>query len=254
MGERVYSVVIGAALGMIKTMKWPVTVVGGEHVPSTGPAIIASNHIGYLDFVFGGYAAREQGRRVRFLAKKEIFDKGGVGWLMRQMGHIPVDRHGAADASVRAAVAALQAGEIIGMFPEATISPSFVPRKGKTGTVRAAWETGAPIVPIAVWGTQRILTKWRPKNFKRNIPIVVVVGEPLEKIEGEDAETATKRLMHRIAELLEHAQRIYPARPSGDSDRWWMPAHLGGTAPTFEEAERRLDEERAARQAKRRQE
>lgn len=253
MGERVYSVVIGAALGLIKTMKWPVTVVGGEHVPSSGPAIIASNHIGYLDFVFGGYAAREQGRRVRFLAKKEIFDKGGVGWLMRQMGHIPVDRHGAADASVRAAVAALQAGEVIGMFPEATISPSFVPRKGKTGTVRAAWETGAPIIPIAVWGTQRILTKWRPKNFKRNIPIVVVVGEPLATIEGEDAEAATKRLMDRITELLEHAQRIYPATPSSDSDRWWLPAHLGGTAPTFEEAEQRLAEDRAEKQAKRRQ-
>ncbi|HVL89512.1 MAG TPA: lysophospholipid acyltransferase family protein [Actinomycetota bacterium] len=251
MGERVYSVVIAGALGMIKSMRWPVTVVGGEHVPASGPAILASNHIGYLDFVFGGYAAREQGRRVRFLAKKEIFDKGGVGWFMRQMGHIPVDRHGAADASVRAAVTALQAGEVIGMFPEATISPSFVPRKGKTGTVRAARETGAPIIPVAVWGTQRILTKWRPRNFKRNIPIVVVVGEPLEMIEGEDAEAATTRLMARITELLEHAQRIYPAKPRGDADRWWLPAHLGGAAPTFEEAERRLAEEQAARKARR---
>jgi len=251
MGERVYSVVIGAALTVIKTMKWPVTVVGGDHVPADGPAVLASNHIGYLDFVFSGYAARERGRRVRFLAKKEIFDKKGVGWLMRQMGHIPVDRHGAADASVRAAVEVLRRGEIIGMFPEATISPSFVPRKGKTGTVRAAWETGAPVIPVAVWGTQRIMTKWRPRNLKRNIPIVVAVGEPLSSVDGEDAETATKRLMEWIAELLTQAQTIYPARPKGDDDRWWLPAHLGGTAPTFEEAEARLVKEQAEKKARR---
>lgn len=251
MGERVYSVVIATAVGVIKAMKWPVTVSGSEHIPASGPAILASNHIGYLDFVFGGYAARDQGRRVRFLAKKEIFDKAGVGWLMRQMGHIPVDRHGAADASVRAAVSALRAGEIIGMFPEATISPSFVPRRGKTGTVRAAWETGAPIIPVAVWGTQRILTKWRPRNFKRNIPIVVVAGEPLDRIDGEDAETATKRLMARIGELLDRAQELYPAKPKNDEDRWWVPAHLGGTAPTVEEADVRLAKEDAERRARR---
>ena len=92
MGRRVYTGVIGVAVGMIKTMRWPVTVIGAEHVPADGPAIIASNHIGYLDFVFSGYAARERGRRVRFLAKKEIFDKPGVGWLMRQMGHIQIGR------------------------------------------------------------------------------------------------------------------------------------------------------------------
>src|SRR5919108_2374101 len=176
MGERVYSVVIGAALGMIRGMRWPVTVIGAEHIPVTGPAVLASNHIGYLDFVFSGYAARGRGRRVRFLAKKEVFDKRGVGWLMRQMGHIPVDRHGAASDSLNAAIAELERGEIIGMFPEATISPSFVPRRGKTGTVRLAQETKSPLIPVAVWGTQRILTKWRPKNLRRRIPIIVNIG------------------------------------------------------------------------------
>lgn len=247
MGKRVYTVVIGAAVGTIRTMDWPVTILGAENIPTDGPAVLASNHIGYLDFVFSGYAARERGRRVRFLAKKEVFDKGGVGWLMRQMGHIPVDREGAASESLAAAVEELRKGEVIGMFPEATISPSFVPRAGKTGTVRLAQLSGAPLLPVAVWGTQRILTKWRPKNFKRHIPIVVNVGTPLSLTADEDAHAATERLMGQIADLLGEAQAAYPVSPASDDDRWWLPAHLGGTAPTPEEAEARLAEQRAAR-------
>lgn len=252
MGERVYTGVIGAALGVIKAMDWPVTVIGAEHIPATGPAVIASNHVGYLDFVFSGYAARERGRRVRFLAKKEVFDKRGVGWLMRQMGHIPVDRAGAAGDSLAAAVDELRRGEAIGMFPEATISPSFVPRRGKTGTVRIAQQAGAPLIPVAVWGTQRIMTKWRPRNLKRHIPIFVVVGEPLELSPDDPPQDATDRLMGRIGELLAEAQKRYPAEPSGDDDRWWLPAHLGGTAPTPEDAEARLERERAERAQRRR--
>lgn len=251
MGERVYSAVIGTAVTLIRTMRWDVTVIGDEHIPTSGPAILASNHIGYLDFIFSGYAARDQGRRVRFLAKKEIFDKRGVGWLMRQMGHIPVDRHGAAHQSMDAAEAELRRGEVIGMFPEATISPSFVPRPAKTGTVRIAQDTGAPLLPVAIWGTQRILTKWRPKNFRRRIPIMVVIGPPLPLDADENPERATERLMREITQLLEKAQANYPAEPRDDADRWWLPAHLGGTAPTPAEAEARLTAERETRAARR---
>jgi 1-acyl-sn-glycerol-3-phosphate acyltransferase len=247
MAEPVYRVVIGAARGLIKTMGWKVIVEGSENIPAEGPAVIATNHIGYLDFVFSGYAAHEQKRLVRFLSKKEIFDKGGVGWLMRKMKHIPVDRFGAPHESFAAAVAALKRGEVIGMFPEATISPSFVPRPGKNGAVRMAQESGAPLIPAAVWGTHRILTKWRPKNFKRKIAIVVNVGKPFTIDPTEDPGEATARLMRRITELLADAQARYPQSPSGEDDRWWVPAHLGGTAPTFEDAEARLAEERRAR-------
>lgn len=251
MGERVYTAVIGTALGMLKGMNWSVRVIGGENIPMSGPAVLASNHIGYLDFVFSGFAARQRGRRVRFLAKKEIFDKRGVGWLMRQMGHVPVDRHGAAKDSLAAAKEQLAHGEIIGMFPEATISPSFVPRRGKTGTVRLAQETGAPLIPVAIWGTQRIMTKWRPKNIRRGIPVVVNVGKPIDVSPGEDAQVVTDQLMESITLLLEEAQARYPHEPSSDDDRWWLPAHLGGTAPTPEDAERRLSEEREDRARRR---
>jgi 1-acyl-sn-glycerol-3-phosphate acyltransferase len=250
-GERTYSVVIGTAAGLLRAMKWTVTVVGEDHIPAEGAAIVASNHIGYLDFIFSGYAARARGRRIRFLAKKEIFDKRGVGWLMRQMGHIPVDRAGAASDSLVAAKDELARGEIIGMFPEATISPSFVPRRGKTGTVRLAQETGAPLIPVAIWGTQRILTKWRPKRFPRGIPVIVNVGKPVDAPAQEDAQAITDELMARIGELLTEAQARYPVEPASDEDRWWLPAHLGGSAPTPEDAERRLTEERAERARRR---
>jgi len=240
MAEPVYRTVIGVARGMIGAMGWDVIVDGAENIPREGPAVIATNHIGYLDFVFSGYAAREQHRLVRFLAKKEIFDKKVPGWLMRKMRHIPVDRFGAPNESFQSAVTALRNGEIVGMFPEATISPSFVPRAGKNGAVRMAQESGAPLIPAAVWGTHRILTKWRPKNFRRKIAIMVNVGKPLDLEPSHDPEEATARLMARINELLADAQARYPQQPASDDDRWWVPAHLGGSAPTVDEAEARL--------------
>lgn len=251
MSEFVYSAVIGTAVGIIRTMRWQITIMGGEHIPDVGPAILASNHISYLDYILAGYATREHGRRIRFLAKQEAFDKRGLGWLMRQMRHIPVDRAGHAAESLTAAVAQLERGEIIGMYPEATISPSFVPRRGKTGTVRLAQETKAPLLPMAVWGGQRVMTKWRPRNLQRKVPMIVNIGPPLALEVDDDPDAATSRLMAEITRLLADAQAAYPEQPASDDDRWWMPAHLGGTAPTPEDAERRLDEERAARAARR---
>jgi 1-acyl-sn-glycerol-3-phosphate acyltransferase len=251
MADPVYRVVVGAARSFIRVMGWKVIVDGVENIPREGPAVIATNHIGYLDFVFSGYAARDQRRLVRFLSKKEIFDKGGVGWLMRKMKHIPVDRFGAPHESFNAAVAALRQGELVGMFPEATISPSFVPRAGKNGAVRMAQAANAPLIPAAVWGTQRIVTKWRPKNFQRKVVIMVNVGKPLDLDASHDPEEATERLMTRINELLAEAQARYPQQPAGDEDRWWMPAHLGGSAPTFEDAEARLAAEHEGRRKKR---
>jgi 1-acyl-sn-glycerol-3-phosphate acyltransferase len=240
MAEPVYRTVIGVARGMIAAMGWDVIVDGAEYIPRKGPAVIATNHIGYLDFVFSGYAAHEQQRLIRFLAKKEIFDKKGPGWLMRKMRHIPVDRFGAPNESFQAAVSALRGGEIVGMFPEATISPSFVPRPGKNGAVRMAQESGAPLIPAAVWGTHRILTKWRPKNFQRKVAIMVNVGKPIDLDATHDPDVVTDQLMARINELLADAQARYPQEPANDEDRWWVPAHLGGSAPTYEEAEAKL--------------
>lgn len=251
--EPVYRPVIGLALGIMKSFKWDVRTTGSEHIPETGPAVIATNHVGYLDFVFVGAAARERKRLVRFLAKAEVFKHRIAGPLMRGMKHIPVDRFGRASQAIDDAVAALKRGEVIGMFPESTISRSFVPAAGKTGAARMAMEAGAPLIPGAVWGSQRILTKGRPKNFQRNVPIIVALGEPIPYEPDDDPEKVTVVLMQKIEELVDRAQRSYPHSPSGPDDAWWLPAHLGGSAPTVEES-LRLNAQEAEERRKRREE
>lgn len=221
-------------------MAWKVVVVGEENIPDEGPTILAINHAGYLDFVFSAWASVfEKKRFVRFLAKKEVFDHPVAGPLMRGMKHIPVDRKGDPSKALDLAVAALQEGEIIGTFPEATINRSFVPGRGKTGTVRMAQASSATIVPVAVWGAHRILTKGRPRNFQRGVAILVNIGESLSVDPDADPRTETDRLMTVIGQLLGEAQEKYPQEPAGEHDRWWLPAHLGGTAPTPEEAQQK---------------
>lgn len=252
--ELVYPPVIGTVLTVFKLMDWDVRVTGVEHIPAEGPGVVATNHVGYLDFVFSGYGVREQGkRRLRFLAKQEIFDNAVAGPLMRGMHHIPVDRAGRASDSLQAAVDALERGELIGMFPEGTISRSFVPLPGKTGAARMAMETGAPLIPGAVWGSQRILTKDRDPNWQRGVTITVTFGAPIPYVPGDDPAEVTDRLMVAIGRLVEEAQRAYPQTPSSDDDRWWLPAHLGGAAPTAEEAERMARRDAEARRKRRQQ-
>lgn len=249
MPELVYRPVIGAALAAFKALDLRIDVAGSEHIPATGGAVIASNHIGYVDFVFTGLAARERhkDRLVRFLAKKEIFDKRVPGMLMRGMGHISVDRDAGAN-SYRGAVAALRGGELIGMFPEATISRSFCLKEFKNGAARMAMEAGVPLVPSIVWGTQRLLTKGRKRELVRHVPILVRVGEPLRPMLTDDATEVTAELKARMQVLLDAAVAEYPDTEAG---AWWLPAHLGGTAPTPEAAAELERADVAARRAKR---
>ncbi|WP_101255991.1 lysophospholipid acyltransferase family protein [Streptomyces barkulensis] len=236
MAELVYPPVIGAARTLFRALDLRFDIDGTEHVPRRGGAVLVSNHIGYLDFVFAGLAARPAKRLVRFMAKESVFRHKVSGPLMRAMKHIPVDRS-QGEHAYRHALKALRSGEIIGVFPEATISQSFTLKNFKTGAARMAQEAGVPLLPVALWGTQRLWTKGHKRDFGRNhFPITIRVGEPLRPVEGESAAKLTERLRDRVQELLEAAQRAYPVRPKGPDDTWWMPAHLGGTAPTPAEA------------------
>ena len=153
---------------------------------------------------------------------------------MRGMHHIPVDRN-AGKAAYDLAVDALRGGEVVGVFPEATISRSFTVKGCKSGAARMAAEAGVPLIPMAVWGTQRLWTKGRPRRLgTRHVPIAILIGEPLLPVPDDDPEKITAELRTRIQNLLDRAQRDYPDKPADDP--WWMPAHLGGTAPTPEEA------------------
>jgi 1-acyl-sn-glycerol-3-phosphate acyltransferase len=235
MAELVYPPVIATARAWFKALDLRFDIEGTQHVPKQGGAVLVSNHISYLDFIFNGLAALPQKRLVRFMAKESVFRHKISGPLMRGMKHIPVDRN-QGEAAYAHALDSLKSGEVIGVFPEATISQSFTLKNFKSGAARLAQEAGVPLIPMAVWGTQRLWTKGHPRNFKRShIPITMRVGEAIEASRDKYAGAITRQLRERVNELLEAAQRAYPVRPKGPDDTWWMPAHLGGTAPTPEQ-------------------
>ena len=179
--EPVYGTVIQVARLAWRLQGLKFTVTGVENLPATGGAVVAINHTSYFDFTFAGLPAYKQGRgrKVRFMAKKEVFDHKITGPLMRSLRHIEVDRDSGA-ASFEAAVAALKDGELVGVYPEATISRSFEIKEFKSGAARMAIEADVPIVPHIVWGAQRIWTKGHPKKLWRpKVPITVAVGEPI---------------------------------------------------------------------------
>src|SRR5512142_942593 len=124
MSELVYPPVIALARALFRILDLRISVDGAEHIPRTGGAVLACNHVSYLDFIFCGYGALPSRRLVRFMAKKAVFEHRISGPLMRGMHHIPVDRD-AGLASYKQALQALKDGEVVGVFPEATISRSF---------------------------------------------------------------------------------------------------------------------------------
>ena len=229
--EIVYPPVIAFAKTMFRVLDMKIEVDGAEHVPSTGGAVLASNHVSYLDFIFAGLGARPAKRLVRFMAKQSVFDHKISGPLMRGMRHIPVDRDAGA-ASFRAAATALKNGEIVGVFPEATISESFTVKELKSGAARLARTAKVPLIPMAVWGPHRLWTKGHKKELtKRHVPVLIKIGQAIEIPKGVSPDDLSVTLKQRLSELLDAVQRAYPDKPSGPDDRWWLPAHLGGTAP-----------------------
>jgi 1-acyl-sn-glycerol-3-phosphate acyltransferase len=248
MAEPVYRPVIGFARGVFAALGLRFHVTGEDNVPVTGGGVVAMNHVGYLDFALVGNAFRPKKRMVRFMAKQEVFDHKVSGPLMRGMKHIPVDREAGAD-SYLTAVKALRSGELVGVFPEATISQSFELKHFKTGAVRMAQESGVPVIPAVVWGSQRVWTKNRKKDLRRGTEIRVVIGEPY--VPTGDPQEATDHLKARMQVLLAEARATYGGKPRGAEDTWWIPAAAGGTAPTLEEAEAADAREREARAARR---
>lgn len=243
--EIVYPAVITTARTLFRLEGLRFTLLGEDNVPREGGAVMVINHTGYMDFTYAGLTALKSKRLVRFMAKKEIFDHSVAGPLMRAMGHIPVDRDAGA-ASFRSAMTALKNGEIVGVFPEATISRSFELKEFKSGAVRMAQAARVPILPTVIWGSQRIWTKDHPKRLGRTgVPITVSVGEPIDAPRTADADELTAQVRARMQAMLLDVQQAYPDRPTGADDGWWLPASLGGTAPTperaaeLDEAERR---------------
>jgi 1-acyl-sn-glycerol-3-phosphate acyltransferase len=228
MADLVYPPVIGAVKGFWKYLGLKFDFEGDENIPREGGAILAMNHVGYLDFALVGTAALPVNRYVRFMAKKEIFDNKLAGPLMRGMHHICVDRSNGS-ASFVAALRALRGGEIIGIFPEGTISVSFEIKELKSGAVRLAMAAGVPVIPTVVWGSQRIWTKKVKRNLRRkNVPITVAFGAPLYFDKETDVDAGEKLLRETLIASLHKVQEKYPDSHEGQR---WAPVRLGGTAP-----------------------
>jgi len=208
-----------------------------EGIPKEGPAILVGNHRSYFDVSAMSLAIAKSGRPARFLGKKEVFDAPIVGPLAAAMGGIRVDRASGSDEPLQAAADALAGGEMVGIMPEGTIprGPAFFDPelKGRWGAARLAQMTGAPVIPIGLWGTEKV---W-PRNQRfpnvLNItdpPLVQVqVGPPVE-LKHKSLEADTKRVMKAIVKQLPKEARVkreptaeelaatYPPGWSGDPD------------------------------------
>ena len=252
MRDVTYPPIIVTAKILFRALGQRFQLTGTEHVPRQGGVLLAYNHIGYVDFIYGGLAVNPSGRLLRFMAKRELFDHRAVGPLMRSLHHIEVDR-ASGEKSLDTALAYLKAGEAVGIFPEATISRAMELKEIKTGAVRIAAEAGVPLVPVILWGTQRMMTKDHPRDFSRGKTIAITVGEAMNP-DGSDPIGDTALLKSQMSEMLDATIAAYPAeeQPPGS---WWVPERLGGSAPSLARAAE-LDmaekRERAARRAAKR--
>ena len=246
MRDITYPPIVATCKALFKVLDLRFDIQGADNIPASGGALLAFNHVSYIDFILGGLAAQPRKRLVRFMAKREVFDHPVGGPVMRSMHHIAVDRAEGA-GSMREAISHLEQGELVGIFPEATISRSFQIKEIKSGAARIADDAGVPLIPVVLWGTQRLMTKDHPRDFSRGKTIVIRVGAPITP--SGNATEDTQELHRQLSALLDEAIDAYPdsEQPPGS---WWLPAAYGGSAPTPEEAARLDAEEKAARAAR----
>lgn len=211
------------------------TITGTENIPRGSAAILCGNHRSYFDIAAMSLAVAKTGRAVRFLGKKEVFDAPVIGPLAAALGGIRVERGTGSDEPLRAAEESLRAGDLVAIMPQGTIprGPAFFDPvlKGRWGAARLAAATGAPVIPVGIWGTERV---W-PRNAKlpniTNVAsppqVLVTVGAPVE-LSGTDPDADTRAIMDAIVALLpeeartwrepteEELRRSYPSNYSGD--------------------------------------
>jgi putative phosphoserine phosphatase/1-acylglycerol-3-phosphate O-acyltransferase len=210
---------------------------GVQNIPERGPVILVGNHRSYFDSTLVALVVARSGRTVRFLGKKEVFDVPVFGAVAKAMGGIRVDRGTGSDEPLEAAAAALRGGEMIAIMPEGTIprGPAFFDPelKGRWGAARLAQMTGATVIPVGIWGTEKV---WPRSSRLPNVlnvtdpPLVAaVVGKPVE-LKGKSLDADTKRIMKAITQLLppearahhdptpEELALTYPPGYQGDPD------------------------------------
>jgi 1-acyl-sn-glycerol-3-phosphate acyltransferase len=233
--EPIYSTAIGAGRALFGLLRVRPAMTGRTKLPATGGAVLAITHFGYLDFALVEWVTWLYNRRhIRFMAKKGAFDQPVVGRLLRGMKHISVDMDSGSEAYAQAVVA-LRAGELLGVFPEGGVNASFTVRELKSGAVRMAQAANVPIIPVAVWGGHRLMTKNHRSTLRErlDVPVSIRFGEPIRVDADANVATSTSALHDTLQTLVDSLQAEYSVPGAG---QWWQPAHLAGTAPTPEQA------------------
>jgi putative phosphoserine phosphatase / 1-acylglycerol-3-phosphate O-acyltransferase len=223
-------------------------IAGWEHIPEAGAGIIVGNHRSYFDPMAIGLTLAKRGRPVRFLGKKEVFDAPLIGPALRAMGGIRVERGTGSDEPLKEAAAALAGGQLVALMPEGTIprGPAFFDPvlKGRWGAARLATMSGAPVIPVGLWGTEKVWPRSSRAPAVWNIldpPLIRIrVGPPVEGLKGRSPDADTKRIMAAIVDLLppearerhepteEELKRTYPsgkAPTSGEHEAERRPGH-----------------------------
>jgi 1-acyl-sn-glycerol-3-phosphate acyltransferase len=193
-------------------------LLGTNNIPKGGPVIIAANHISYFDPLCHAYLIDRAGRKCRFFAKSELWKNPFLRFVLTHAHQIPVQRGSGESGPVEKAIEWLERGELVVIYPESTITtnPDLSPMQGKTGVGRVALATGAPVVPVAVWGSHWVRPKRRKRVQKWRRLIVLKAGEPLrfEDLAGRpDADApreATDRVIGELDRLVREIHKIYP--------------------------------------------
>ena len=258
-GDRFYLLILRTVQFLRWAFRIRVNTSGRENLPVPGPrkrasravtpgsgAVIAITHFGYLDFAFVELTVWKHARgQMRFMIHQGAAEHWFAGPAIRATGNVVVGYTSRTEA-YDAAVAKLRAGEYLAVLPEAGVSRSFKVRECKTGAVRMAAEAGVPVIPVSVWGAHRLLTRGHGFSPRRawRAPVRVHVGEAMRFPPEVDPEAATAELRKRLQDGIDACIADFPV--PAEPGAWWVPADLGGGAPT-ESERRRLDAEVAAK-------
>jgi len=215
---------------------------GSENVPAEGAFVLTPNHFSEIDPLVIGIAMWKVGRMPRYLAKASVFKVPIIGWLLRRSGQIPVERSGSGRGAdpIKAARAIAANGRAVVVYPEGTLTrdPNLWPMRGKSGAVRIALQENLPIIPVAHWGTQKLMPRYarRISLFPRK-KIDILFGEPVDlsafagrTLDSSVYAEATDSVMNAITALLEELRA-----ESAPASRWDPAEHDQKETGRFEQ-------------------